>query len=52
MLKTEEDYRKEMVESIVEEILTEVVSRPTKKQPSLSKFPTLKMSAYFSYLEQ
>ena len=52
MLKTEEDYRKEMVESIVEEILTEVVSRPTKEQPSLSKFSTLKMSAYFSYLEQ
>ena len=31
---------------------TEVVSTSTKKQPSLSKFPTLKISAYFSYLEQ
>ena len=53
---TEEEDRKEMVreisQSIVEEIVTEVVSRPTKKQPSLSKYPKLTMSAYFSFLEQ
>jgi hypothetical protein len=53
---TEEEDKKEMAreisQSIVEEILTEVVSRPTKKQPSLSKYPKLTMSAYFSFLEQ
>ena len=53
---TEEEDRKEMAreisQSIVEEILTEVVSRPTKKQASLSKYPKLTMSAYFSFLEQ
>ena len=53
---TEEEDRKEMVreisQSIVEEIVTEVVSRPTKKQASLSKYPKLTMSAYFSFLEQ
>ena len=53
---TEKEGRKEMVkeitQSISEEIVTGVVSRPTKKQPSLSKYPKLTMSAYFSFLEQ
>ena len=56
IMLTEKEDRKEMVkeitQSISEEIVTEVVSRPTKKQPSLSKYPKLTMSAYFSFLEQ